>query len=74
MKEIDWSFVHGEGTIVCSCDNCGHEYNYDFDNGYPDFTDCQREIKSMGWLSRKIDDEWHDFCCQECYKKFTQNN
>lgn len=72
-KEVEWSEIHGEGEIVCECDKCGNTYNYEFDCG-PDFRACQEEIKSQGWLSRKINNEWHDFCCEECYKKFVEVN
>lgn len=69
MKEIDWSFIHGEGDIVCYCDydNCGNEHNYPFDDGYPNFKACQEELKDMGWLSKYIDGNWYDFCCEKCY-------
>lgn len=53
--------------IVCLCDYCANEQSVPFDD-YPDFSEAQREIEGMGWLSRKIDGEWYDFCCQECYQ------
>lgn len=70
MKEIDWGFIRGEGTIICSCNNCGREYEYDFDDGYPDYKDCQKELNERGWLSKKIGDTWYDFCCERCYQEF----
>ena len=68
-KSISWGITHGSGTIVCECEQCGNEVTHDFEDG-PDFTECQETIKSFGWISRKINGEWYDFCCYACYKKF----
>jgi len=68
-KEIEWSTVHGEGDIICKCDHCVTEYNYGFEDG-PDFKSCQEELKEEGWVSRKINGEWKDFCCKECADNF----
>lgn len=69
-KEVDWSVIHGEGTIECDCDMCGSNYQYEFYDGYPDFKECQEELKKLGWVSRKINGEWCDFCCNDCLNKF----
>ena len=73
-KYTDWSAIHGEGEVVCECDNCGYEERIEFDNGYPDYKEVQEELRSMGWESRKIGGEWGDYCCSECldsaYRKF----
>ena len=74
MKEIDWSFIYGEGTIECYCDECGDNYSYEFCDGDVDFRDCQETIKEYGWISRKIDNEWFDFCCDECFYKYIKKN
>lgn len=69
-KNIDWGIIHGEGTIECECDQCGTGYSYDFEDSYPDFKSCQEELRESGWISRKINGEWYDFCCEECYHKY----
>ena len=74
MKEVIWGFIHGEGTIECSCDACCNTYDYEFDNGYPDFKDCQEEIKEYGWFSKYINGDWYDFCSEECYRKWLSKN
>lgn len=74
MKEVDWSLIHGEGEIVCNCDQCGNEYRYEFYDGYPDYKDCQETLKGMSWLSRRISDEWYDFCCEKCYYDWIKQN
>jgi len=66
-KSVEWGIIHGEGEIVCVCDYCSNEETIPFDCG-PDFREAQREIESYGWFSRKIDGEWYDFCCEECYQ------
>lgn len=72
MKVLIWGFTRGEGTIECACDNlkCNTNFDYEFDNGYPDWKDCQDKLKTYGWISRKIDGEWYDFCCPECYQEY----
>lgn len=73
-KEVEWGVIHGEGAICCECDQCSDTYDYDFDDGYPDYRSCQDELKRLGWMSRKIGDEWYDFCCKECYQQYLIDN
>lgn len=70
MKDVE-RLYGGDGTVEVYCDNshCSRKYTYDFFGGL-DFRDCQEEIKTVGWISRKVDDEWYDFCCKECYYVF----
>lgn len=70
MKEVEYGMIYGEGEIVCTCDQCENEYSYEFYDNYIDFADCQAEIKDEGWISRKINGEWYDFCCKECLNAF----
>ena len=74
MKDVEWSMYHGEGTIECYCDNCNKNYSYEFFDGNIDFRDCQEMLKEDGWISRKIDGEWYDFCCEECYYSYIKKN
>lgn len=72
-KNVEWGEVHGEGVIVSGCDECGKTDEYDFydaDDMGENFKSCQSDIQKKGWISRKIDDEWYDFCCEACYQKF----
>lgn len=72
-KEVDWSFIHGAGDIVCTCDQCGEEERIEFDNG-PDFREAQREIEGMGWTSSRINGEWFDFCSMDCRNAYVKEN
>lgn len=66
-KEENWHLQE----IICECDNCNNYYEYDMvEINYPDFKDCQEELRREGWISRKIDGFWYDFCCEECYRDF----
>lgn len=68
MKTADYDFE----TIDVECDNpkCRvGTFTYEC-NGYPDFRECQKEIESYGWESHKIDGDWYDFCCHDCYVDF----
>jgi hypothetical protein len=72
-KGVEWGERHGEGSIVCECDQCGEQELIDFDDG-PDFRAAQEELKEMGWISRKIDGEWYDFCSEACYYDWIKEN
>lgn len=66
-KEIEWSKIYGEGTIVCTCDNdCGTAETFDFTDNFPNYKGAQEELKNKGWLSCKINGHWYDFCCEKC--------
>lgn len=73
-KEVDWGVLHGEGSILCTCDNCGAEENVaDFDDGHPDYRQAQGEIEDMGWMSTKVHGVWYDFCSESCRNNFIKN-
>lgn len=72
-KEVEWGYIHGEGDIVCECDQCGEGERIPFDYG-PDFRAAQEELKIYGWVSRKIDNEWYDFCSEQCYYDWIKEN
>lgn len=69
-----------------TCDECGKEEEYPpvgmgyfHDTTTERFEKCNAYLTSIGWLSdQKIDDkpiglgEHRDFCCQECYERFTK--
>lgn len=74
MKDVSWGVIHGEGTIVCVCDQCGKEEEYPFDNGYPDFRSFQKKLFGMGWKSAQIFGQWRDFCGEKCRNEFIKNN
>lgn len=73
-KDVEWGVIHGEGTIVCTCDNCGYDEGYEFDCGYPDYREAQEYLIDCGWVSARILGEWHDFCCEECRNQFIKDN
>jgi len=73
-KEIEWSIFHGEGDIVCSCDQCGEEHRVEFDESSPDYKKAQSEIEGMGWQSARINGEWCDFCCSTCRNNYIREN
>jgi len=73
-KEVEWSRIHGEGEIVCTCDQCYDEERIEFEDGHPDFKAAQAELKGIGWVSRKIDNEWYDFCSEQCYYDYIKEN
>ena len=70
-KYVDWGLIHGEGDIICNCDNCDCEEDYAFENG-PDFKNCQQYLRDLGWISRNVNEEWYDFCSEECFNEWKE--
>lgn len=73
MKEIEWSKIYGEGKVVCSCDRCTQEVEFEFENNTPDYKSVQNEIRKLGWLSCKVQGKWRDFCCEKCRNEFIKD-
>ena len=73
MKDVEWSDIHGEGDVICMCDQCNREHLVECD-GAPDFRLAQREIQEMGWMSLKIHGVWHDFCCEKCRNDYIKEH
>lgn len=69
-KEIEWSELYGVGTIVCTCDNCSAEEKFDFEDNNPNFKAAQNLLRSIGWVSCKVNGEWRDFCCERCRNSY----
>lgn len=69
-KEIEWSELYGVGTIVCTCDNCSAEENFDFEDNNPNFKAVQSLLRSIGWVSCKVNGEWRDFCSERCRNSY----
>ena len=74
MKEIEWGAIHGDGTIVCYCDQCPNTEEFEFEDNSPDYRDAQRQLFERGWKAIKIDGEWRDFCCEECRNLYIKAN
>jgi hypothetical protein len=47
------------------CDHCGETEVY----FKPTWKDAFGEMKSDGWWTCKIDDNWKHFCCEVCFLK-----
>lgn len=74
MKEVSWSEIYGEGTIVSNCDQCSSCEEYEFEDGYPDYKSAQAELRDIGWTSTKVNGEWCDFCSEECRNQYIKDN
>lgn len=74
MKEVEWGVIHGEGTVVCCCDQCSASEEFEFDDGHPDYREAQRQLFGMGWIAEKIKGQWHDFCCEDCRNRYIKEN
>lgn len=73
-KEVEWGVIHGEGEIICTCDACGDEYAFPFEDGQVDYREAQRAIEEEGWTSCQVNGEWHDFCCEKCRNDYIKKH
>lgn len=73
-KEIEWSELYGVGTIACYCDNCSAEEEFEFDDNNPDFRAAQNALRQIGWMSCKVNGQWHDFCCEKCRNDYIKKH
>lgn len=48
------------------CDYCGH---IELVEG-TDFSGINKELRSRGWVIKKVNGSWKDFCCKECYQNY----
>lgn len=62
MKEVERAFEH----CRVNCDNCEREEIVES----TDYSSINIQLKNQGWITKKIDDEWCDFCCYRCYLEF----
>lgn len=61
-KYVDYIFENCE----CECDKCGYSEIIDSN----DYSEINRELKSNGWIIKKIDERWLEFCSEECFEKY----
>lgn len=62
-KDSDYTF--GNMTVCCDAPNCTEEEIIEgFDNYPPSYSDANQELREMGWVSRKVNGEWLDFCSE----------
>ena len=73
-KEVDWGHIHGEGEIVCTCDECGEEYRIEFFDSNIDYREAQKEIEKECWQKARMNGEWYDFCTMECRHDYIRKN
>lgn len=53
-KEIEWGALYGVGTVVCTCDNCSAEEEFEFEHNNPDFKAVQEELKKVDGFRAKL--------------------
>lgn len=66
-----------EGAAEYSCDCCGKTVKFRFDseesaNNAKGHRQALR--KKRGWITTKVDDQWHDFCGESCRNKYIREN
>lgn len=66
-KYIDYTLQECE----CECDRCG---NREWIQETTDYKEINDELRSLGWIIVKVNGEWLEFCCRECYNLYVKNN
>lgn len=59
-------FDEGIGSCTVECDQCGKKTEVDT----CDYRSVNEEIKSLGWVIAKINNDYHEFCCKKCLDKY----
>ena len=68
MKYIERTFETCETTCVNK--KCQSELQCDT----TDFRTINKELKSYGWITKNIDGQWLDFCCEKCFRQWKLDN
>lgn len=59
------SFEKGVGFM---CDHCETTEGYG-----EEFYEDKDTIDRFGWLTRNLNGDWYNFCCEECYQQFLED-
>lgn len=61
-------------VLAYSCDCCGKDVSFPFDSEDIDSKAHRKELRErLGWITTKVDGEWHDFCCEACRNKYIRD-
>lgn len=52
------------------CENCGECIG----GGLYDFWESKDLMEDEGWITRKVDGEYLNFCCEECLKEYREKH
>ena len=67
-----------EGNVCYSCDcrGCGKtvKMRFDSEEEAKDYAGQRELLKRQGWLSTKVNGNWHDFCSETCRNKYIRDN
>lgn len=60
-----------EGTAVYFCDCCHKTFRIRFESQDEVNSKSNRvELRKNGWISTKVNDQWKDFCTEQCRNKY----
>ena len=63
-----------EDDCCGECDCCGKDISFPFDSEDIDSKAHRKELRErLGWITTKVDGEWHDFCCEACRNKYIRD-
>lgn len=58
-------------SIYCECDQCGEGLEVE---GTTIYSEATAAMKENEWVTRKIDDKWFDFCCEQHFYDYIKEN
>ena len=72
-RELEFT-GYWEGDAVYSCDCCHQSQSFPFDSEDIDSEQHRKGLRErLGWITTKVDGEWHDFCCERCRNQFIRD-
>lgn len=65
-----------EGATPYRCDCCGKVEKFRFDSKDEAFDSKKHRkiLRERGWLTTKVNDQWKDFCSEECRNQYIRSN
>ena len=62
-----------EGAAEYSCDCCGKtvKFRFDSEESANNARGHRQALRTKrGWITTKVEDQWHDFCGEPCRNKY----
>ena len=56
--------------IGFECENCGNTIG----GGFYDFWESKDLMESEGWITKCVDGEYYNFCCETCLKEYREKH
>lgn len=77
MRDLNFDgYWEGEAVYECDCPGCNVHYSFPFtsEEEAKDSKKHRAELRKIGWITTKVNGDWHDFCSEACRNKYIRMN